>query len=395
MSSTFKDLRFNFIRNPYSSTQTSITPKQNENKNKLIKYIEEHPKEFIEVSPVTSFRYGQQQDPTSFDRLCGIKNPYEHNNIDEFKDISNSIKEFLLATNMQLCPSLAQWVSTYAPDPNQLGIGGGTLPADVQVIDDGQTVGGDLPDNQLPDDSYNNYMIPYLDDIKYENAASSITIGMNYDPTTDKKLDYNEVCELCLSIARTYNNMNDNIKDPSVVAIEQKRRRDLIANITRYRKNRDIAAMCSDDDITKYSIEQLETLLGECVRRHNQLKLKKVSKDTLDILGKGYDVIFPLGIPIGKGRHLTFNGVGDEIIKELHNPSSAAGLAYDNIINEYNINISDKWSILAAIGSILIKNVHVTTEKKDDDDEDKAGDDDEGEDEEEDEEEEEEELAEM
>lgn len=387
MTCVFKDLRFNFMRNPYSSTQSVFTPVQNENKHKLVRYIDEHAKEFWVVNPITSFRYAQQQDPSSFKKLSGIKDPQDHINIDDFVDISNSIKEFFIFSGMKLAPELKEWVSTYSkPTP---------LVADDVIIND-QTA--DLPDdvvvegeeNNLPDEVCNNYMIPFLDDVTNNNMTSSITIGMNYDPTTDKKLDYNEVCELCINIARTYNNANENIRDPSVVAIETKRRRDLIANITRYRKNREIAAMCTNDDITKFSIEQLETLLAECIRRHNQLKLKKISKDTLDICGKAYDVVFPLGIPLGKGRHLTFNGVGDEIIKELHNPSSAAGLAYDNIINEYNINISDKWSILTAIGAIFIKSVHITTEKSDDEGEEAVEEEDEGE-----EGEEEEELAEI
>lgn len=345
-----KDLRFNFKRNPYSATQYEITSAQKTKQDLLNKYISNNAKKFIAVNPITNIRYVQLSAPNSLQVLNGIKNPCTHTDMDDFSYIANNIKKFILSTNMELIPELEEWV--------------GNTVEENQALNDNDNVEVTALDNTLVDVSPPSYESKYnipatiIDNLP-QTSLSSISIGVNYDSTTDKRLDYNEVCALCMNIARLNNN-NKNIKDPSIVAIENQRKRALINEIARYRKNKIIATVCSDADVTKLSIEQLETNLAQCKEKHNSLKLKDVSRNGLQILGDAYDAIFPLGIPIGKGRHLQFNGVGDEIIKELHNPTTAVGLSYDNFISKHNIHISDELSIVAAIGTILLKNIHIT-----------------------------------
>jgi hypothetical protein len=204
--------------------------------------------------------------------------------------------------------------------------------------------------------------VTFLEDSNNQNVESSVGIGVNYDSSTDKKLDYNEVCNICLTIARNFRNTN--VRDPAIVAIENKRRRDLLNNIARYRRNREIAAVCTEDDLTKLNIEQLETLYAECESKFGQLKLKDASRQGLNILSKAYDMLLPMGIPVGKGKHVSFNGVGDELIKELHNTSTTVGLAYDNFIQKHNIHISDEVSIVTAILAIFVKNIKVTDDSE-------------------------------
>lgn len=372
------DNRFEFKRNPFNSQQVRITPNQDNALAKLKAYIEGHPSDFIAVNPVTSIKYVKTVPESDLKFLCGIKKPYEHEDIDDFPEISNNVKKFIAATQMPLFEEMRKWIAT----------GAKVEPEPVSAAADEYTPINDFGD--VNTDAQPNEFMNFLDDYSNENRVSTIAMGLNYDNTSDKKLDYNEVCSICLDIAKTYNNNNINIKDPSIIAIENKRRRDLLNNIARYRRNREIAAVCTEEDLTKLSIEQLETVYAECEQKFGQLKLKEVSRQMFGISSKAYDMLLPQGIPIGKGKHVTFNGVGDEIIKELHNSSTAVGLAYDNFIQKHNIKISDELSILAGVISIFIKNIKVVKDKTPEEEEEEG---EEGE--EEDEEEAEEELQEI
>jgi hypothetical protein len=358
---TITDIRFMFRRNPFNSQQVHITPNQDASLNKLVKHIETHPQEFIAVNPITDIKYVNIVSPNDLKLLDGVKSPFKHKNIDEYSTISNNIKRFMLATGMNLSRDVKSWIGNFTPS---MAIISPTVVVDEQTNDVVE-----IDADADGDDVCNEIVVPeftaFLDDDVYnENAVSSITIGMNYDSSNDKKLDYTEICNICLSIAKTFNNNNINIKDPAIVAIENKRRRDLLNRIAKYRRNREIAAVCSDEDLTKLTIEQLETVYAECECKFGQLKLKEVSRQILNIGSKAYDMLLPLGIPIGKGRHVTFNGIGDEIIKELHNSTSAVGLAYDNFIQKHNIHVSDEMSIISAIANIFIKNIHVTKDSE-------------------------------
>ena len=396
MPFTVTDIRFMFKRNPFNSQQVHISPNQDNSLNKLVKHIESHPKEFIVVNPVTDIKYVQIVSPSELTILDGVKTPYKHKLIDEFPDISNNIKRFMLSTGMNLSNDMKTWIGNFNPS---------SIQSAVEIYEPINNDNDPNDDNEEEDDEENNEyndgiivpeFVTFLDDSNNENTMASIGIGMNYDSSNDKKLDYFEVCNMCLAIAKTFTN-NTNVKDPAIVAIENKRRRDLLNNIARYRRNKEIAAVCSEDDLTKLTIEQLETVYAECESKFGQLKLKEVSRQAFNITSKAYDMLLPMGIPIGKGRHVTFNGIGDEIIKELHNTTSAVGLAYDNFIQKHNIKISDELSIITAVASIFIKNVKITKDSdnknKDKNNDDENEYDESGDDEEEEGYEEEEELA--
>lgn len=353
MPSTFCDLRFSFQRNPFSSTQVNIDSIQSSQLKLLRDEIYKHPNDYIAVNPMTSIKYPFTTPTGSIKTLCGVKNVYNHTNIDDFKFLSDYIKKFMLATNMTFSKNAISWLNASNNE---------TIDEtdDESDNDNNNEEVDELDNEQLTELTTAPDFMPFLDGSNNDNINSSISIGLNYDASNDKKLDYREVCELCLSIATTYKANNLAIKDPAIVAIENKRRRELLNKIQKYRRHREIQAICSDDDISKMSIEQLETLATEYDSKFGQLKLKEVTKQALSTGSKVYDMIFPRGIPIGGDRHLNFNGLGDGIIKELYNTTSTIGLAFDNIIQKHDIKISDELTVGLALATLILQNVTVT-----------------------------------
>ena len=371
MPNTICDLRFCFIRNPFSTTQ-NVTSVQSIKKEKLMKYIYSHPDDFVPINPILNIKYIHHFPQGKIKSLCGVKNVTTHDLLNDYKYLARNVKEFIAASGIKLSNEVKQWVDD--SEVEQI--------SPKEVVEQAPQAIVTEPSDEVP---IGTDILPFLDKGTNENVEKSVRIDWNYDVSSDKKLDYDEVCTLCINKAKTFNT-KENLQDPNVIAIENKRRRELLNKITRYRRHREIQATFSDEDISQMSLDQLETFAMELETRFGQLKLKDVSQRILNTSGRMYDMVFPRGIPIGSGRHINFNGFGDGIIKEMYTPATTVGLAYDNIMRKHNINISDELTVITAILELAVKNINITKDKSKDEDAGKVDDEDEDDEDEDDDE---------
>ena len=61
------------------------------------------------------------------------------------------------------------------------------------------------------------------------------------------------------------------VRDETVVALEQEKKKNLIQQITRYRNVR-VIAMMDDSDLNEMSLSQLEACLEQCIKYHENFK---------------------------------------------------------------------------------------------------------------------------
>lgn len=337
-----------------------------------MKYIYSHPDDFVPINPILNIKYIHHFPQGKIKSLCGVKNVTTHDLLNDYKYLARNVKEFIAASGIKLSNEVKQWVDD--SEVEQI--------SPKEVVEQAPQAIVTEPSDEVP---IGTDILPFLDKGTNENVEKSVRIDWNYDVSSDKKLDYDEVCTLCINKAKTFNT-KENLQDPNVIAIENKRRRELLNKITRYRRHREIQATFSDEDISQMSLDQLETFAMELETRFGQLKLKDVSQRILNTSGRMYDMVFPRGIPIGSGRHINFNGFGDGIIKEMYTPATTVGLAYDNIMRKHNINISDELTVITAILELAVKNINITKDKSKDEDAGKVDDEDEDDEDEDDDE---------
>lgn len=192
--------------------------------------------------------------------------------------------------------------------------------------------------------------------------SQSLSAGLHYDISNDKCLSYEDVCKLCLNIARMKLVEENTQRDETVEALEREKRKKLTHEIMRYKSNKLIDPLI-DADLSEMSLEQLETCLEQCIRYQENFKTLELFKRGFSAGGTIYDAIFPDGIPISKTKRLCFKGVGKEILSTLFNATTTTGIAFQNILQKNNIHVSDELLTLVAFGEICLSKVEIKTVK--------------------------------
>lgn len=198
--------------------------------------------------------------------------------------------------------------------------------------------------------------------------SQSLGAGLHYDISNDKSLSYDEVCKLCLNIARMKLVEENTQRDETVEALEREKRKKLTHEIMRYKSNKLIDPLI-DADLSEMSLEQLETCLEQCINYQENFKTLELFKRGFSAGGTIYDAIFPDGIPISKNKRLCFKGVGKEILSTLFNSTTTTGIAFQNILQKNNIHVSDELLTLVAFGEICLSKVEIKTVEPDEEDE--------------------------
>lgn len=200
-----------------------------------------------------------------------------------------------------------------------------------------------------------------------QNAASSFSLGLNYDISNNKSLTFSDVCALCVNIARTKLISDSQPKNEALQILERNRRKILISEITRYKNNKLINSYI-DDDITKYSIEQLETCLDQCKKYQEHFKIMELFKRSFNASGTIYNMAFPNGVKMGN-KILNFKGIGKELLSTIFDPTTTNGIAFSNILSKNNVQVSDELLTFVAFTEIVINNVKIkdVTSKYEDD----------------------------
>lgn len=340
------DMRFAFDSdNPFEndSTKTSL--------NKLKKYLSEHADDFTEIDYLDTSKYIMVCP--NLESIYGEK--VDRNNC-KSEILNAEIKKFIKDNIPKLPQDLQKWVNeTPKIIPTAAAAITGAAVATTDTVKSSvDTVSNDI-DNALAEVG-SAFAIPPMD----SKFSQSLSMGLHYDISSDKAISYEELCKLCMNIARTKLVESNVERDPMVEQLEKDKRKKLTYEIKRYKSNKMIDALV-DEDISSMSLEQLENTLEQCVRYHENFKVLEISKLGLRAGGMIYDAAFPEGVPIGKNKRLVLKGVGKEVVNTLFNGSTTTGIAFQNILKKNNIHISDELLALVAFGEICLSKVEIKT----------------------------------
>lgn len=347
------DIRFAFDSdNPFEQDHTKTCL------NKLKKHLAEHADDFTEIDYLETSKYLL---------VCPDVKTLFGEEVDRKTCVSSKlndeIKRFIKDNIPKIPEELSKWIAetpiSAASKAAAVGLGGAatalaTTPATTADMDAAfEEVGS-------------NMLIPPVN----EKFGQSLSIGLHYDIGSDKALGYEEVCKLCMNIARTKLVESNAILDPTVAALERERRKKLTYEINRYRNSTLIATMV-EADLTEMSLEQLETCLEQCKRLQENYKVLETCKRLLNASGTVYNTVCPEGIPISKTKRVCFKGMGKEVLNTLFNPTTTTGIAFQNILSKNNVHVSDEALTLLAFADICISKVEIKTvepKKEDEDD---------------------------
>lgn len=261
------------------------------------------------------------------------------------------VKNFLKSIN-GISESLMSWCNeqTFTP-PETKSLSAGNVISKPIKIDEG---------DESPIMTFEPNIIPSMP----SKFSQSLSAGLHYDISNDKSLNYDDVCKLCLNIARMKLVEENTQRDETVEALEREKRKKLTYEIMRYRSNKLIDPLI-DSDLSEMTLEQLETCLEQCIRYQENFKTLELFKRGFSAGGTIYDAVFPEGIPISKTKRLCFKGVGKEILSTLFNSTTTTGIAFQNILQKNNIHVSDELLTMVAFGEICLSKVEIKTVNKD------------------------------
>lgn len=362
MSESLYDIRFAFrYDNPFPNDPNKEYLKE------LRKYLAANQDKFTEVNYLDDSRYLTICPQTK--QLFGVS--VEDSNVSG-NPISSYVKEFILSTN-GISNDLRAWASEKTSSqlpPVSDNVGG----AGVGGVDDGMISGNDTsitsissspsPSSFSLDEQKYTDFIPLMPNKFSYPSTASIT---NYDISNDKSISFEDLRKLTINIARS-KLVPEIVRDETVIALEQEKKKNLIQQITRYRNVRAIAAM-DDSDLNEMSLSQLETCLEQCIKYHENFKTLELFKRGFGCGGVIYDMVFPDGIPISRTKRLCFKGVGKEILSTLFDPHTSVGLAFSNILQKHNVHVSDELLTLVAFAGICVSKVKIEEVKPTDYDE--------------------------
>ncbi len=339
MTDIIYDSRFNFNHdNPFDNDANK------QYLTKLKRYLASNQSKFTEIDWYEDSRYLILRP--DLDTLFGVSvNGYSNSKL------TAKVKSFLL-TVPSVSQELRQWCNESTVTNNDEQPQAQTSVITRPEEDAAPMTGGDA---EQPGFNYTPSMIPTLPTPKF---AQNLNSGMHYDISTDRSLSYEDVCKLCLSIARAKLVESGIPKDETVEALERTKRKELTNEIMRYKNNKLIGPLV-EGDLSGMSLEQLETTLEQCKAHQEHFKTQEMFKRGFSAGGIVYDMVFPEGIPLGKGRRLQFKGIGKELLSTLFNTTTTTGIAFENIIRKNNIHVTDELLTLVAFGEICMSKVEI------------------------------------
>lgn len=343
MSDSLYDIRFAFkFDNPFPNDPNKEYLKE------LRKYLAANQDKFTEVNYMNDSRYLTICPETK--KLFGedvqnLKSGYANPDTTT-NPLSSYVKEFILTVN-GISDDIRQWASKKTSNKQKS--------VETKAEDSGDDMSvNDSGENELNGEkTYEDY-IPLMPNKFSYPSTSSIT---NYDISNDKSITFEDLRKLTINIARS-KLIPEMIKDETVIALEQEKKKNLIQQITRYRNVR-VIAMMDDSDLNEMNLAQLEACLEQCIKYHENFKTLELFKRGFNCGGIIYDMVFPEGIPISKTKRLCFKGVGKEILSTLFDPHTPVGLAFSNILQKHNIHVSDELLTLVAFAGICVSKVKV------------------------------------
>ena len=181
----------------------------------------------------------------------------------------------------------------------------------------------------------------------------------NYNITSETPLSYEDVRKLTVNIARSKLKASVE-KSEQVLALEQQKRKELMNNIQKYKNIKAIGIMV-EDNIQDMDLPQLEHTLSHCEKLFQSQKLKETIKRGTNFAGLMFDTVFPEGIKIGKTKRVKTKGISKAIFESVFDSQSTIGVAFQNIADKHNWNITDEAVLILSVGEMFISNLKVET----------------------------------
>ncbi len=193
--------------------------------------------------------------------------------------------------------------------------------------------------------------IPY----KYDYSK---TAGLtNYDFSSSKLLSYEDIRQLTINIARSKNVMTIK-KDENILALEKKKRDEMVKDIIKYKNIKKIAALVADD-ISSMDLTQLSNCLEQCKTAYEKEKLIETFKRGCNFGTTIFGSVFPSGIKVGKDKRIKTKGIIKTITNSVFDTQSAIGIAFQNIIDKHHWKISDEAVLLLSLGEMVVSNIEI------------------------------------
>lgn len=270
----------------------------------------------------------------------------------------NDIKQVVMAI-----PELKyfnSWVDKYNPIQEPEMINGGNVQQESQEVQEETHETHETQEEkkhifELPQEETKWETVIPITPTKFDYSKTG---GLtNYDITNEKPLSYEDIRKLTVNIARSkLKNIVE--KSEQVLALEKEKRKELMNNIQKYKNIKAIGAMV-EDNIQEMNLDQLEHTLNHCEHLFQTQKLKEMIKRGANFGSLLTSTVFPNGIKIGKDKRIKTKGTTKAIIDSVFDSQSTIGVAFQNIVEKHNWNITDEMVLMLSVGEMLISNIKV------------------------------------
>ena len=233
---------------------------------------------------------------------------------------------------------------------------------------------------------------PDFDDFSQEMKFVDTDDVTTYTVVPGRLLSYQAVCDLTKAIARSRLTVNIK-KDDSIKYAEERERLKLKQELERYMKMSQIKTDLESNfnvDIDEMSLKQLQYYSAEAKSLFERHKTTELIINGIDVVDKVQSTVFKDGIRIpGTKKAIKFNNIGGALKETIFNRKSSMYVVTDNLIEKYNLHVSDELMAGLALVNTIIKNASIvdikdkkkkakdSDEDKDEDDEDDDEDEDE------------------
>jgi hypothetical protein len=208
--------------------------------------------------------------------------------------------------------------------------------------------------------------------------AASDTIDITtYSVMPGKTMTYEQLCQLCENKARTLFTTTL-VKDKNVLFAETREMSRLTSELRKYMGNSEISSKLNVN-IEDLSLNELQQTLDQAKDIYETIKVTDMIKKGIDLVELACTYVFPNGIKIPrKNKVIKLNGVGESFNTLLFDRNSPLKIAFSNVVDKYNIHVSDGFLCTLSILQTLATKIQVEDipdpkkkikDKSDDDDE--------------------------
>ena len=191
---------------------------------------------------------------------------------------------------------------------------------------------------------------------------NQLVSDVSYSVMSDKQLSYQDVCRLTLSIARL-KLTSSNYQDESVIYAEEREKTKLREQIQKYMKLSQVTAELGANlnvDIDNMNLKQLQFYNVEAKKIYEKMKVIHLVSQGIDGADKVYSVVFKEGIKIpGTNKSVKLNNIGESLKQAIFDRRSPFYVGFENLIEKYNLSVSDELLAVFTLAGTLIKNVEI------------------------------------